>query len=247
VSAGLLAFVVGGADYGEAHRIVRLLSAEQGRSSALARSAKRSKKRFAGMLEPGTQVRVQLGRGRGDLPVIQDIDRVAGPRRARNDLDRIALLAYGCELCASLAPEDEPAPKLVRLLEVWLELLEGEAAPSIASRVALETKALTFAGIAPRFVGCASCGEPLDDVVVFDPDGGGALHERCGAGRRVRRDHLAQLEALRRTPLHDTPQLAPPAAASLPWTALRAHLGRTLRSRALVDELSGSPPGPASG
>lgn len=231
--------VVGGADYGEAHRIVRLLTAQRGRVSALARSARRSKKRFAGMLDLGTRVRVELGRGRGDLAVISAIDRLGGPRRARAELDRIALLAYGCELCGGLAAEDEPAPKLARLLEVWLDLLEGDALPGVASRVALEAKALTFAGITPVLDRCAVCGDALEGPSHFDAGQGGARHPWCGTGREVLTGDLHVLETLRRTPLAETPGRPAPAAGELMSHALRAHLGRALRSRALVDDLAG--------
>lgn len=231
--------VVGGSDMGEAHRIVRLLTADLGRLSVLARSARRSKKRFAGMLDLGTRVRVEVSRGRGDLPVIQTIDRVGGPRRARADLDRIALLAYGCELCAALAAEDEPAPRLAQLLTVWLDLLEGEATPGGAARVALEAKALTFAGVAPVLDRCSACGDGLEGPCHFDASGGGARHPWCGGGRAVDAAVLFGLERLRRTPLAETLGLPEPAGAELMASALRAHLGRPLRSRALVDDLTG--------
>lgn len=236
----LLGVVVGASDYGEAHRIVRLLTASEGRVSLLARSARRSRKRFAGMLDVGTQVRVEPGRGRGDLRVISDIDRITGPKRARTDLDRIALLAYGCELCGALAAEGEPEPKLARLLEVWLEVLEGDATPGVASRVALEAKALTFAGVVPVLVACTVCGGPLEGDAHFDASGGGARHPRCGAGRGVRQADLEELEALRRSPLMTTVGAPAPRGAGLMWSAVRAHLGRTLRARALIDDLAGT-------
>jgi len=231
--------VVGVTDFGEAHRVVRLLSAARGRVAVMARGARRSKKRFAGLLDLGTRLRVQLGRGRGSLPVIAEADRLGGPRRARDGLERIALLAYGCELCGALAAEGEPAPKLHRLLEVWLELLEGPAEPGWASVVALEAKALTFAGIAPALTHCCSCGEPLDDPVVFDAASGGGHHARCGGGRATSAARLARLEVLRRTPLHDTvdPAHAVEGPSPLLWAALTAHLGRAPRSRALVDDV----------
>ena len=236
--------VVGATDFGEAHRVVRLLSAERGLVSLLARGARRSKKRFAGMLDVGTRLRAQIRRGRGGLSVFGDVDRLGRPRRAREELERIALLAYGCELCGALAAEDHPAPKLSRLLAVWLELLEGGDCPGVASLLALEAKALTFAGVAPSLVRCAHCGGTLDDPVVVDPSAGGALHGRCGGGRGARVVWLSELERLRRTPLADTVALplanAPPrpSSASEPlWSCLRAHLGRELRSRALVQDV----------
>lgn len=232
--------VVGTFDLGEADRIVRTLSAERGRMSVLARGARSSRKRFAGLFEPGNRVLLELRRGRGDLPLVTGADLVQAPRRARADLDRLALLAYGCELCAALAPEQHPAAQLYKLLTVWLDLLEGDDAPGVASRLALEAKALTFAGVAPSLVRCAVCGEPLDAPAVFDAESGGGLHARCGGGRPVRPEDLRLLEALRRTPLADTPGVeAPPAVTWLLSDFARHQLGHDLRSRRLLEDLSG--------
>lgn len=233
----MLAVVVGAVDYGEADRIVRLLSVEEGRISVMARRARSSRRRFGGALDPGTLVQARVQRGRGALAVLGDVEVVQAPRRPRDDLDRLAYLAYGCEVCAALAPEHDPAPRLFRLLVTWLDLLEQDAAPGVASRVAMEAKALTFAGLGPRLDACARCEEPLEDPVVFDPEAGGGLHARCGGGAETDAATLALAERLRRTPLAETPGLPAPAHPWLLSDFVRHQLGRDLRSRALVDEI----------
>lgn len=230
--------VVGGFALGEADRIVRLLSAERGRISGVARRARASRRRFSGVFELGNRVEVSLRKGRGELPVVQEATLLEAPRRARTDLDRLALLAYGCELCAALAPEDAAAKRLTRLLEVWLDLLERAESVGAGQRLALEAKALTFAGLAPVLVRCAICGEMLDLPVFFDPEAGGAVHGRCGGGRPVDPNALLHLEALRRTPLHDLPPEPPPGLD--PWLLsdfARHHLSRDLKSRHLLEDL----------
>ncbi|TNE84425.1 MAG: DNA repair protein RecO [Deltaproteobacteria bacterium] len=232
------ALVVGAVDLGESDRIMRLLTAERGRISAVARRVRSSGKRWAGVLDVGNHVRLRFGRSRGSLASISEAEAVAAPRRARSDLERVALLAYGCELCAGLAPEDHEASKLWRLLHTWIALLEGPKTPRSASRAALEAKALTFAGLAPRLVHCARCGDLARDPLVFDPDSGGVVHQHCGAGRSILAEHAAVLEGLRRTPLADTVELELPAEVrnALPDFA-EYHLGRGLKSRGLVAEL----------
>lgn len=230
--------VVGTVDLGEADRIVRLLTAEEGRTAVVARGARGSRRRYAGAFELGGRVRVARSRGRGGLPSVIEADVIASADVARSEVERIALLGYGCEICAILAPEDAPAPKHHGLLVAWLEVLEGAARPGIASRVALEAKALTFSGLTPTLVSCARCGGPIDDPAVFDPESGGALHGRCGGGRLVPEAALRELEALRRTPLAET--VGRPAPAAPAWLLsdfLRHQAGRALRSRALLEAL----------
>ncbi len=238
----VVALVVGAVDYGEADRVVRLLAADRGRFAAMARHVRSARPRLPG-LDTGSVVRAQLSHGRGGLPVLSAADPVRLPRRAREDLDRLAYLAYGCEVASELAPEHHEAEKLFVLAETWLDLLEGAPLPGIASRLAFESKALTFAGLAPALVICPRCGEPLSGEVAFDPESGGGVHLWCGAGRPVRASTLAALEELRRTPLASTPGLPYPSegrwllADFVSW-----HVGHAIKSRGLVETLDEATP-----
>lgn len=227
--------VVGHSDLGDADRIVRVLTAEDGRIEVLARGARSSRKRFGGLLDIGNRIRFTLA-GRGRLPRFDQVDLVAGVDRARRDLERIALLAYGCEVAGRLAGEGAPASRLARLLVVWLDLLEGEALPGVASRQAFEAKALAFCGVLPSLAVCAVCGRPAPTHLAFDS---GPVHAVCGHGADVGAAALARLDALLHTPLFDTPGLEPSSATWALSDLVQHHLGATLRSRALLAEIGG--------
>ncbi len=222
--------MVGAVDTGDADRIVRLLSAELGRVSVVVR---RARSRSGAATQVGTVVRVTAASPRDGLYAAKSVEVVAGPMRARDSLLRIGLLSYGCELCAALAPEHTPAPKLAGLLRAWLALLEGPNEPGTAHRLALEAKACTFAGLAPALLRCATCGGGLDDPTVFDPESGGGIHARCGGGARVTTTALRDLDQLRRQPLSEIGDAAAPQVPA--WLLagfVEHHLGRPLVSRA---------------
>jgi DNA repair protein RecO (recombination protein O) len=230
------AIVVGGADLGESDRVARLLSPRIGRFSVVARRARASRRRFAGAFEVGNEVVVDA-RGRGDLPPVSVVEIVRAPRRARDDLDRIALLCFGCEVAGALAPEHAAAERLFELLRHWLARLEDPTPPPHGARVAFEAKALTFAGLGPRLTTCARCGLPLADPVTWQPDGGGR-HRDCGPGRPVAAALLRTIEDLRRTPLAE---IRSAVDTRLLTDAIEHHLGRGLNSRGLLG--TGSEPG----
>lgn len=233
----LTGVVVGHQDLGETDRILRFLTAERGRVDLVARGARASRKRFGGVLELGNRVRVLPARSRGGLGRIQEVELLKAVDRARSDLDRIALLAYGCELLGAMAGHDLPEPKQTRLLVVWLELLEMDAVAGVASRLALEAKALTFAGVLPSLTHCAACREPLVDPVVFGWESG-AMHAVCGRGESVLSEVLARLEALRRLPLFATLDEEAPCTWILS-DLVQHHTRRELRSRSLLADLQG--------
>jgi DNA repair protein RecO (recombination protein O) len=223
--------VVGGVDLGEADRVVRLLSADQGRWSAVARGARASRRRFAGALEIGTRLHVVVRRGRGDLPVLAEAERLSGPVRAREDWDRLLLLGYGTELVASLAPEAAEAAKLYGLYGAFVDQLEGDRLP-VGLRTALECKALVFAGLGAVLDRCARCGGPPEGGMRFWAEAGGAVHGPCGSGTPV---SIADLRAWS-TDLH-RPMAEAAAVSEEPWLLARFaehQLGRRLRSLELL-------------
>lgn len=234
------AIIVGRREMGEADRVLRLVTSTHGRIEVVARGARRSRRRFGGALDVGTRALARWQRGRGPLPTLVELSEVRAPRRARESWERLALLAYGCELVDVLSgPAVEP--RLHRLLEVWLEVLEGEGAPGAASRVALEAKALTFAGLLPALSRCARCGEPNVDPVVWSHEEGGALHGGCGGGEETSVAALDEIEALRRSPLRET--VGARIAMDTSWLLsdfVRYQCQVALKSRAALSTLEGA-------
>jgi len=239
-SYSISAIVIGQTDYAEADRIVRLLTAESGRISVMARGARKSRKRFGGTLDLGNRVDMEIFSGRGSLSVLGECMLVRGHGHVRGDLDRLALLNYACEWMGSLAREEYAEPKLFGLLEVALAVLDAATAvPKRVFRWGLEAKALTFAGLTPVLVSCTACRRPLEDTACYSPEAGGLLHQECGAGRVVSRAWWEQVELARRTPLAELVDLQP-ASGSDAWILhdhLHWHLGHPLRSRTMLAQL----------
>lgn len=236
----LAAIVLGTTDYGEADRVVRLLTPERGRLAVLARNARRSKRRFAGALEPGNRVMATLRPGRGELWHLDRATLEAGRPHARQDLARLGLLLYATELCGALAREHHAEPRLFGLLDTALILLDAMTGPpGTLFRLALEAKALTFAGVAPVLDRCSTCGEPPDAPMVFLPASGGAAHRHCQAGgQSVSIAWLEAVERARRTRLRELIDLDAPAGP--PWAlaqAAEAWLHRSLKSREVMASL----------
>lgn len=110
-------------DYGEADRIVSLFTLEQGKVQGIARGAKRSRKRFAGALDPFAHLKLQLQLG-GSLATLLSADIVDIFPGIRGDLAKIGTAAYACELVERLTPDEEPNPRLFRLLYCYLQRLD---------------------------------------------------------------------------------------------------------------------------
>lgn len=201
------AVVLSVVDYGEADRIVTLLTRERGKLSAFAAGARKSKRRFAGALEPSTHLRVQLVEGRGSMFRLDGADILASFPRLRAELPLIARGLYCVELARELTREHEPQEELYALLVTYLTALDArQAGPT--SLIAFELTALAHAGLMPRFDACSLCGGEAGGVPRFDPEHGGVVCQGCSLrsseGVRVDPELLRALRALQeggRTPM----------------------------------------------
>jgi DNA repair protein RecO (recombination protein O) len=199
--------VLGTVDYGEADRVVTLFTRERGKVSAFAAGARKSKRRFAGALEPFSLLTVDLVE-RSGATLRLDQAQIDRPFLAiRNDLGRIARAMYAIELVRELVRDHEPHEALFELLVGYLALMDaGSAGPT--SLLAFELRVLALAGLRPRFDVCAICGKPPHGELRFVPDHGGVVCGGCGAraagGRRAAPEviaGLARIQAGERVPL----------------------------------------------
>jgi len=234
------ALVLGTVDYGEADRLVTLFAKAAGKLTAFAPGARKSRRRFAGALEPCSWLKVQLVERRGSTLRMDGVDVVRTFAGLRADLSRIGRALYVAELCRELLREREPHPELFETACGYLTTLEeGRAGPT--SLLAFELEALSLAGLQPRFDACSLCGGTLGMDARFDAAHGGGVCGRCqgrapGAARVDAQllAALAGLQAGQRTPL--SPALRAQARGLLN-TFISHHLGRQLRSVDFLQQL----------
>lgn len=172
------ALVLSCVDYGDADRLVTLLTKAHGRLTAFAAGARKSKRRFAGALEAGTWLSARLVERRGDTLRLDGVDVLQSFFRLREDLPRIARAMYCLELCRELTRDREPQEALFAQLKGYLTLLDdAQAGPT--SLLKFELDALERSGFRPRFDSCALCGEEPGARPRFDAGHGGVLCEAC--------------------------------------------------------------------
>lgn len=218
------AVVIGGVDYGDSDRVITLLTRERGKVAAFAAGARRSRRRFAGALEPFTLLSVRLREGRGEMFFLESCSVIAAHGGLREDLGRLAHAGHAAELCRELVRDHQAHPELFADLVRYLGgLAQGEAVPE--ELLAFELAALAHAGFAPRLSDCAICGDAVAGAAVFDPDHGGVLCRACAAsaGRGAMEADAQALDALR-----ELQGRGPLAGVRVPDAQVRA------RARAMV-------------
>jgi len=243
------ALVLRAVDFGESDRVVHLLVPETGRLTAIAKGARRSTRRFPGLLDLFNHLRVEVEPSRrGSLARLEHARLIDPFLGLRSDPRRFALACFLLELLDRQAPEGGARRDLERLFRFAIGALGSlaESQPDRRTQVLLELRALAALGLRPELRLCVRCGREVGGAgpVDFHVPEGGPVCTSCqrpgDAGLSV---HLGTLRALERgasLPLGQIGRLAlaPPALAEalhLLDRFQRFHVGTSLRSRAFLE------------
>lgn len=172
------AFVVRTYDFGEADRVIVLLTRERGLVRGVAKGVRRSKSRFGSRLQPFVELDVQLYEGRNlssitgadtvnyfASGIIEDFARYSAASTVLEAVERLSLASFGEEevlydLTARTLKHLQECPH--PLVELDTFLLQG----------------MEIAGWSPSLFACAQCGA-AGPHHAFHPSPGGAVCVHC--------------------------------------------------------------------
>ncbi|HSJ36413.1 MAG TPA: DNA repair protein RecO [Acidimicrobiia bacterium] len=229
--------VLRGYPFGDADRVVVLLSPNNGKLRTVAKGVRKTSSRFGGRLEPFTHVDLVLYEGK-NLDTITQVSTIEAFPRLRSDLERVVAAGIMVEAADAVAQEEESSLRLFLLLQRGLRALEtGVTGSDLITSFLL--KLATVVGVAPALEACASCGR-AEGLVGFSFAGGGVVCERCRGegGVRLRDGLTAYLALLEKADFADLPESNPALAGDAMGVARRFveyHLDRALASLAVLE------------
>jgi DNA repair protein RecO (recombination protein O) len=206
----------------EADLLVTLFTRLEGKVKGVARSAKKSRRRFGGALEPLTYVRAYYeDRERQELTRLDSCDVLQSPLSTEVDYSRALGLSHVAELIDDLLPDREPNDAVFRLA---LTVLGSLAPGSIWMPLTyFDLWMVRLAGFLPDLTHCVVCGDALNDRAYYHPLVDGLM---CPSDKRLASSELsvesrAMAELMFRAPLENF--------AGAPWPRQRcADLRRFL-------------------
>jgi DNA repair protein RecO (recombination protein O) len=140
----------------EADRIVVFLTRDRGKKRGVAEGARRTRSRFAGALEPLTQVKVAyFERERRDLVGLNYAEVLRSPFSAL-DCDALGYVGYFAELIDEWAPEGDPNERMYRLGASVVEALASGVPVEPLARY-FEYWLLRLQGVYPALARCRDC------------------------------------------------------------------------------------------
>ena len=150
----------------EADLLVTLFTRAEGKIKGVARSAKRSKRRFGGALEPLTLVRLYYDdRERKELARLDSCDILESPLSAMVDYPRVVALEHIAEMLDELLPDREPNDAIFRLTVSVLHQLR--AGPIWMPLTYFQLWLVRLVGFLPELNECLACGAALNGGKAF--------------------------------------------------------------------------------
>ena len=145
----------------EADLLVTLFTRTEGKLKGVARSAKKSRRRFGGALEPLTCVRLQYeDRERQELARLDSCEIEESPLSSELDYARVVALEHVAETLDELLPDREANDPIFRLAISVLRQLRGGSIwlPLTYFQLWL----VRLVGFLPELTVCSHCGQSLN-------------------------------------------------------------------------------------
>ncbi len=226
-------------DYGEADRIVTLLTREYGKLAAIAKGVRRGKAKAAGSLDLFARSRMMLAKGR-NLDVVAQVERRGDVRHISGDLERTAYACLVSEVVDKVLEDRHPVDDVFNLVVDTLDRLNAVERSPRADGAWFVMRILDQLGYLPQLQDCPGCGQRLPEARAwFSPLLGGVLcpacgaHDQAGSSVSVNALKVLRLMAADQTELYDRLRLFPELLVEIEQVLeaqLEYHLDRRLKS-----------------
>lgn len=152
-------------DYGDFDLIVTVFSLSEGKLALIVKSGKKSKKRFAGVLELFSELEIVARRSRrGGLAMLQEANLREPFANIRSDIQKTAYASYWVEMVNAWMEDGISSRPLFALLQYALGALNlGDDAVHALS-ILFQMQFLKISGHSPNLSGCSICRRGLDEL-----------------------------------------------------------------------------------
>ncbi len=163
---------------GESDRLITVLTAQYGLVRAFSRGAKKAKSKKLASTALLAYSDFSFNKRKETFSVDEAIVNEVF-FNLRNDVEKMALAQYFCQLADEFCEEDYESEEILRLFLNALWLLNEEKKTPRFIKAVVELRLMSLAGYMPALLSCDRCGEYESKMMYFTPDSGKIYCENC--------------------------------------------------------------------
>jgi DNA repair protein RecO (recombination protein O) len=173
-------------DFGDYDLILNFFTLNNGKISVIAKSAKKSVKRFSGALELFSVLDVVCSSSRGKgLPVLREAALKQPFSKIRADIVKIAYASYWAELINVWMEDGKKQVQIYQLFQYVLGELDLGYIQQEALSIIFQIRFIKISGFCPDLTRCGNCRIELEEIkkgkIVFDIIKGCLICDRCSS------------------------------------------------------------------
>lgn len=223
------AIVLSRENFGEADCYIEFLTEEWGIVTTLAKSARKSRRRYVGGLDIFCHDEISIRGDTGATPYLDELKVLNSFMGLRDEVDRVFAAGRLTQWVQKLVGPSTPVPEIYRLTGQVLALLEKETSSERITllEVLFKLKLISHLGLKPRV---DMCGQPATCTArdyFLDLGSGTVICPRCAEGKPLLRQNLLNPEQRNFLALADGVRLTAWEQIRLPLDTVR-HLNRLL-------------------
>jgi DNA repair protein RecO (recombination protein O) len=208
--------------YGDFDLIVTVLSLSQGKLTVMAKNARKSRKRFPGMLELFSLIHMECrSPRRGGMTMLQEVELENPFAGIRVHVMKTSYASFWAELVHLWLEEGKEQARIYHLLRYCLDAMDSGIIPCEELSVLFQLRFLSYSGLSPNLSKCQRCHVQLDGIkggpLFFELAKGGILCQGCSSnhlsGVKLSKGTLKQLLWIQENDLRTAARLkfSPPA------------------------------------
>lgn len=149
-------------DFGDDDLILTVLSPSRGKISLMAKSARKSRKRFCGALDLFSVCDMVCSAGKGSLPLLREAALRHPFSQIRSRFKKTAYASYFAEVIHNWMEPDAPQPRIFSLLYEVLDRLDRSQLPEEVLSIVFQMTLMIHSGFSPDLTTCCHCHTPAD-------------------------------------------------------------------------------------
>lgn len=175
--------------YGDYDLIVTVLTNDHGKHTLIAKSAKKSAKRFPGILEPFNHLQISYRHTRRKgMAVLEEATLQRPLASLRSDVVKTAYASYWVECLSIWMEEGQVKHEIFELLQFVLDALDSEEMDAAMISILFQMRFVGIEGLQPVLECCTSCQSEIEELsqqeFCIDLGQGGVVCNRCPTGDR---------------------------------------------------------------